>query len=102
MKENSLHDIVDPMVTNDGPEEEIVAVAKLAKRCLNLNGKKRPTMKEVAMELERIRSSEEANAIEQSTDEDSDIDDQIELSTTASCSMSGSSLNDSATLILYT
>ncbi|KAL4366661.1 hypothetical protein GQ457_05G027690 [Hibiscus cannabinus] len=101
MKENSLQDIVDPMVMNDGPEEEIAAVAKLAKRCLNLNGKKRPTMKEVAMELERIRSSEEANAIEQSTDEDSDIDDEIEHSTTASCSMSGSSLNDSATLILY-
>ncbi|KAK8675652.1 hypothetical protein V6N13_033717 [Hibiscus sabdariffa] len=101
MKENSLQDIVDPMVMNDGPEEEMAAVAKLAKRCLNLNGKKRPTMKEVAMELERIRSSEEANAIEQSTDEDSDIDNKIELSTTASCSMSGSSLNDSATLILY-
>ncbi|KAE8734317.1 putative wall-associated receptor kinase-like 11 [Hibiscus syriacus] len=84
MKENSLLDIVDPMVMNDGPEEEIVAVAKLAKRCLNLNGKKRPTMKEAAMELEWIRSSEEANAIEQSTDEDSDMDDIIEPSTSAS------------------
>ena len=41
----------------DGPEEQLVAVAKLAKRCLNLNGKMRPTMKEVAIELEGIRSS---------------------------------------------
>ena len=41
----------------DGPEEQLVAVAKLAKRCLNMNGKMRPTMKEVAIELEGIRSS---------------------------------------------
>ncbi|GKE96351.1 wall-associated receptor kinase-like protein 1, partial [Tanacetum coccineum] len=40
----------------DGPKEQLVAVAKLAKRCLNLNGKLRPTMKEVATELEGIRS----------------------------------------------
>ncbi|XP_057998157.1 wall-associated receptor kinase-like 2 [Hevea brasiliensis] len=38
-------------------EEEIIEVANLAKRCLNLNGKKRPTMKEVAMELEGIQAS---------------------------------------------
>ncbi|XP_037491093.1 wall-associated receptor kinase-like 3 [Jatropha curcas] len=38
-------------------EEEIAAVANVAKVCLNLDGKKRPTMKEVAMELEGIRSS---------------------------------------------
>ncbi|GFZ09866.1 hypothetical protein Acr_21g0004650 [Actinidia rufa] len=36
-------------------KEEIVAVAQLAHRCLNLNGKKRPPMKEVAGELDRIR-----------------------------------------------
>ncbi|MBA0737825.1 hypothetical protein Gogos_020727, partial [Gossypium gossypioides] len=52
MKENSLLNIVDPLVMNDNAEEEIVAVAKLAKRCLNLNGKRRPTMKQVALELE--------------------------------------------------
>ncbi|KAH1096129.1 hypothetical protein J1N35_013050 [Gossypium stocksii] len=37
MKENSLLNIVDPLVMNDNAVEEIVAVAKLAKRCLNLN-----------------------------------------------------------------
>ncbi|GJV82623.1 wall-associated receptor kinase-like protein 1 [Tanacetum coccineum] len=41
----------------DGPREQMVAVAKLAKRCINLNGKLRPTMKEVATDLEGIRSS---------------------------------------------
>ncbi|OMO92040.1 hypothetical protein CCACVL1_06929 [Corchorus capsularis] len=78
MRENSLLDILDPCVTNDGPEEEIIAVAKLAKRCLNLNGKKRPTMKQVAMELELIRTTNEANYVvpEISEDEDSDVDDK--------------------------
>ncbi|KAL4272189.1 hypothetical protein GQ457_13G028600 [Hibiscus cannabinus] len=80
MKGHSLLEIVDPMVMNGGPETEIVAVAKLAKRCLNLNGKKRPTMKEVAMELEQIRSSQGANGLEQSTEDDSDIDGMNEPS----------------------
>ncbi|KAK8571588.1 hypothetical protein V6N13_047256 [Hibiscus sabdariffa] len=98
MKENSLLDIVDPLVQNGGTEEEIVAVAKLAKRCLNLNGKKRPTMKQVALELEWIRSSEEANVIQQSADEDSDTDDMFEVSGIISCSATGSVLKDSVTL----
>ncbi|PRQ17135.1 putative protein kinase RLK-Pelle-WAK family [Rosa chinensis] len=57
-KEHShLSDILDAQVVKDGRKEEIVAVANLAKRCLNLNGRRRPTMKEVAMELEGIQLS---------------------------------------------
>ncbi|WRX20457.1 hypothetical protein QQP08_012944, partial [Theobroma cacao] len=63
---------------NDGPQEEIIAVAKLAKRCLN---QRRPTMKK----LERIRTSRGANAIQQSGDDDSDIDDMIEPWAITSC-----------------
>ncbi|KAM5577536.1 wall-associated receptor kinase-like 22 [Rosa sericea] len=54
MEENSLFDIIDARVMKDGGKEEIIAVANLAKRCLDLNGKKRPTMKEVAATLEEI------------------------------------------------
>ncbi|KAK8548352.1 hypothetical protein V6N12_061266 [Hibiscus sabdariffa] len=100
MKGNSLLDIVDPVAQNGGPEEEIVAVAKLAKRCLNLNGKKRPTMKQVALELEWIKSSEEANVIQQSADEDSDTDDMLDFSGITSCSTTGSVLKDTVTLSL--
>ncbi|XVE60878.1 hypothetical protein DITRI_Ditri05aG0162400 [Diplodiscus trichospermus] len=50
VSENSLVDILDPIVLNDGRHEKIVAVAELAKRCLSLNGKKRPTMKQVGMD----------------------------------------------------
>ncbi|MBA0628708.1 hypothetical protein Godav_023382 [Gossypium davidsonii] len=101
MQENSLSDILDSKVANDGPEKEIIAVAKLAKRCLNLNGKKRPTMKQVAVELELIKASEEGNAIEESGDEGSEIDDMIESwDINPSCSISRSVTTDSVILSL--
>ncbi|KAK8276751.1 hypothetical protein V6Z11_D10G221800 [Gossypium hirsutum] len=59
MEENHLLDIVDAEIWKDGQKEEVVAVAQLAKRCLNLDGRYRPTMKEVAMELERLRTRQE-------------------------------------------
>ncbi|KAL6206514.1 hypothetical protein ACLB2K_023762 [Fragaria x ananassa] len=57
MEQNLLFHILDDQVINDGGKEVITAVANLARRCLNMKGKKRPTMKEVAVELERIRLS---------------------------------------------
>ncbi|MBA0870446.1 hypothetical protein Goshw_012605 [Gossypium schwendimanii] len=56
MEENHLLDIVDVEIGKDNQKDEVVAVAELAKRCLNLDGRYRPTMKEVAMELERFRT----------------------------------------------
>ncbi|KAG8632898.1 hypothetical protein MANES_18G025260v8 [Manihot esculenta] len=58
MEANRLFEIVDVRVLKEGGKEEIIAVAKLAKRCLDLSGKKRPSMKTVAMELEGIRASQ--------------------------------------------
>ncbi|KAG2711404.1 hypothetical protein I3760_04G075100 [Carya illinoinensis] len=54
MEENNLFDIIDNRVLKEAKKEEIIAVANLVKRCLNLSGKKRPTMKEVAKELEAV------------------------------------------------
>ncbi|KAL5856709.1 hypothetical protein ACOSQ3_004167 [Xanthoceras sorbifolium] len=48
MLDNNLFDIVGAEVIK-GKNKKIMAIANLAKRCLNLNGKKRPPMKEVAM-----------------------------------------------------
>ncbi|XP_012455323.1 wall-associated receptor kinase 2 [Gossypium raimondii] len=56
MEENHLLDIVDAEIGKDDQKDEVLAVAEIAKRCLNLDGRYRPTMKEVAMELERLRS----------------------------------------------
>ncbi|KAB5514810.1 hypothetical protein DKX38_028716 [Salix brachista] len=58
MESNCLFDILDPQVVKQGKEEDLVMVASLARRCLRLNGKERPTMKEVTMVLERIQKSE--------------------------------------------
>ncbi|KAF8042147.1 LOW QUALITY PROTEIN: hypothetical protein BT93_A0684 [Corymbia citriodora subsp. variegata] len=66
MEESRLFDIVDAQVLKQGNKEEIASVASLAKRCLNLNGRSRPTMKEVAMELERIRKLQNPPGILQS------------------------------------
>ncbi|KAL0415199.1 UNVERIFIED_CONTAM: Wall-associated receptor kinase-like 8 [Sesamum latifolium] len=59
MEENSVGEILDAQVLKQCNEsDEVVAVARLAQRCLNLNGKKRPTMREVAIELELFRFSQ--------------------------------------------
>ena len=55
MDRNNFFDILDARIMNEDKREQMIAMAKLAKRCLNLKGKKRPTMKEVAMELEAIQ-----------------------------------------------
>ncbi|CAA3003899.1 wall-associated receptor kinase-like 8 [Olea europaea subsp. europaea] len=58
MEADNLETILDSQVLEQGKREELIAVAKLAQRCLNLNGKKRPLMKEVATELEIIKISQ--------------------------------------------
>ncbi|KAH7525533.1 hypothetical protein JRO89_XSUnG0079900 [Xanthoceras sorbifolium] len=68
MEENKLFDILDPQVIKQGKKQEIMIVANLAMRCINLNGKKRPTMKEVALVLEGVRASQK----------DSNVHDEFE------------------------
>uniref|UniRef100_UPI0005C80C99 wall-associated receptor kinase-like 22 n=1 Tax=Fragaria vesca subsp. vesca TaxID=101020 RepID=UPI0005C80C99 len=57
MQEGRLFDIINAQVLNEASTREIMTVAKLAKRCLNLNGKRRPTMKEVTTVLEAVQIS---------------------------------------------
>ncbi|KAJ9541313.1 hypothetical protein OSB04_027819 [Centaurea solstitialis] len=57
MEEGHVMSIFDAKVIKEDTRDELLAVANLAMRCLNLNGKNRPTMKEVAVELEIIRMS---------------------------------------------
>ncbi|QHO29850.1 Wall-associated receptor kinase [Arachis hypogaea] len=58
MEENRLLDIVDKSIINEAKVEHVYQFAKIAKQCLSLKGEERPTMKEVAMELEGIRAEE--------------------------------------------
>ncbi|KAK3006376.1 hypothetical protein RJ639_016590 [Escallonia herrerae] len=54
VKENRLLHILEPRVVREGTLEQLQIVAELVKKCLNMNGEDRPTMKEVAMELEAL------------------------------------------------
>ncbi|KAH9714715.1 Wall-associated receptor kinase-like 10 [Citrus sinensis] len=70
MKEERLFEILDAQVMKEGGKDEIITVAKLTKRCLNLNGKKRPTMREVASELAGIKAGNGAsNVMEEGLEE---------------------------------
>ncbi|VVB11559.1 unnamed protein product [Arabis nemorensis] len=57
VKENRLSDIIDARIRDGCKLNQVTAVAKIARKCLNLKGRKRPSMREVSMELEKIRSS---------------------------------------------
>ncbi|XVF71376.1 hypothetical protein PTKIN_Ptkin12aG0032600 [Pterospermum kingtungense] len=62
-EENKVFDLLDVQVLKDfGNGEDLMAVAQLAKRCLSRDGKDRPTMKEVEMELETIRNQVSSTA----------------------------------------
>ncbi|KAJ3684528.1 hypothetical protein LUZ61_013692 [Rhynchospora tenuis] len=54
MEEKKIHDILDDEIKCGDDMKVIMEVAELAKRCLNMKGKDRPTMKEVAEELGQI------------------------------------------------
>ncbi|KAM1251212.1 hypothetical protein FF1_033733 [Malus domestica] len=57
-REDELVQILDPQVARDADVEQIRTIAELAKRCLRLNGAKRPSMKEVSTELEGLRNAQ--------------------------------------------
>ncbi|KAD5960549.1 hypothetical protein E3N88_12021 [Mikania micrantha] len=68
MEEGCVMSIFDAVVLEKGTRDELLAVASLAQRCLNPIGKNRPTMKEVATELETISTSHIASMDQTSMD----------------------------------
>lgn len=58
-KDNQVIDILDGVVATEAKIEDVNCVAKLAIRCLRLNGKRRPTIKQVFLELEGLRKSQD-------------------------------------------
>ncbi|XP_031273743.1 putative wall-associated receptor kinase-like 16 [Pistacia vera] len=55
LQEGCLFEILENYIVNDGNEEQLKEVAELAKICLKVKGEERPTMREVAMELDGLR-----------------------------------------------
>ncbi|OMO83359.1 hypothetical protein COLO4_22575 [Corchorus olitorius] len=58
LRKNCLFDILEGQLVDEENRNEIMEVAKLAMRCLEVKGEERPSMKEVAMELEGLRLTE--------------------------------------------
>ncbi|KAK9673422.1 hypothetical protein RND81_12G166800 [Saponaria officinalis] len=58
MEESRLLDMLDARIIDEGKEIEFMAVAELARKCLNMNGKLRPTMREIIVQLDGIRSAQ--------------------------------------------
>ncbi|KAK1289782.1 Wall-associated receptor kinase 5 [Acorus calamus] len=54
MKESRIMDLLDPHIVKEGRMDLITKVCKLTTRCLSIIGEYRPTMKDVAMELEGL------------------------------------------------
>jgi serine/threonine protein kinase len=93
VEENNLFDIIDSQVLKEGKKEEIIPVANLAKRCLDLNGKKRPTMREVAIELEGIRMLQNASKVQQNYEEHEYVQEDMYKPWDASTSSTMSALS---------
>ncbi|KAJ3705461.1 hypothetical protein LUZ61_009166 [Rhynchospora tenuis] len=55
MKQKKLEELLDDEIKHEDDMEVIMKVSELAKECLNMKGEERPTMKEVAEELDQIR-----------------------------------------------
>ncbi|KAK1418515.1 hypothetical protein QVD17_27660 [Tagetes erecta] len=53
--ENQLREIIDDQVLEEASDEQLEAVCYVACRCLDMRSEDMPSMKEVTMELERIR-----------------------------------------------
>ncbi|XVE95575.1 hypothetical protein REPUB_Repub02eG0110200 [Reevesia pubescens] len=58
LRKDHLFDILESHLVNEENRDQIKEVAKLAMRCLQVKGEERPSMKEVAMELEGLRLTE--------------------------------------------
>ncbi|XP_057780366.1 wall-associated receptor kinase-like 10 [Salvia miltiorrhiza] len=62
MEGDDLLDMLDPEVIQ-GRVDQVMMMADIARRCLHPSGERRPTMKQVATELEGIRAKEEASTL---------------------------------------
>ncbi|XP_054790568.1 LOW QUALITY PROTEIN: wall-associated receptor kinase-like 22 [Prosopis cineraria] len=58
MKKDQIFKILEARCVHEGRKDDLLGIANLAKRCLRLNGKKRPTMREVSAELEVMRKTQ--------------------------------------------
>jgi serine/threonine protein kinase len=61
-RDNRLFEILDQKIVHQGRNTELQGVAQLAEMCLRMKGEERPTMKEVEMRLEELRTLQKRHA----------------------------------------
>ncbi|KAK9741406.1 hypothetical protein RND81_03G103100 [Saponaria officinalis] len=54
MKKDQLLSILSPQVSKKAPIEEVMFLAEIVNQCLSLRGEDRPTMKDIAVHLDRL------------------------------------------------
>ena len=105
VKENRLFDILDTQVRKEENKEEVMAIANLAKRCLHLNGKKRPTMVEIMMELEGVQKISHVQPnfeeLECARNEEMGPWNDVSISTRSSLQISKASTSDILPLLSF-
>ncbi|XP_038971679.1 putative wall-associated receptor kinase-like 16 [Phoenix dactylifera] len=69
MKEDRLLQLLDNHIKNEEDMELVQEVAELARRCLNVRGEDRPTMKEVADDLDRLRKFKQHQFLQHNPEE---------------------------------
>ncbi|XP_042486577.1 putative wall-associated receptor kinase-like 16 [Macadamia integrifolia] len=69
IEEGRVWEILDNQIVTEGCREKLQVVLELAERCLRLKGEERPTMKEVAMELQGLRRDQTHPWIAQNPEE---------------------------------
>ncbi|XP_057539819.1 putative wall-associated receptor kinase-like 16 isoform X1 [Amaranthus tricolor] len=55
IKGNQFLDIVEPQLLKEASQEQLIAIARLIEQCLSVKGEDRPSMKDVARELEGLQ-----------------------------------------------
>ncbi|XXG39877.1 hypothetical protein AAC387_Pa01g0731 [Persea americana] len=95
MKENRLFGVLENRVVDEGGVEQLLAVARLAKRCLKVKGEERPTLKEVAMELEGLRGFVEHPWVQSNHEETQSLLGELEIGYSGNGNVAGQdSLNN--------
>ncbi|CAN6912018.1 unnamed protein product [Brassica oleracea] len=80
VKEKRFSDITDARIKDDCKPEQVMAVANLAVKCLSSKGNKRPNMREVFTELERISASLEDSHVQVMIDEaEEDEEEEVRI-----------------------
>lgn len=96
MENSRLLDIIDPQILHEGSTKEFLTIANLAVQCLNLDGKKRPTMKEVQRSIEMVKSLH----LPQTNDQNRPESQQMWVETAKNGGVSSSSSSSSAEMCL--